>query len=80
MMEWLPLFRAKDWIALVVLIGCLSLTAFGINHLVTGLSTMIVGYYFGRRTDYAAERTESILLQKKRPSRSEDTQKLKKKK
>ena len=39
----------RDVIALVSLIACFILIAFGINHLVSGIAIMIITYYFSKR-------------------------------
>lgn len=49
--RWEP----KDIIALVVLIFSLCLIAKGINHIVSGLTIMIVTYYFRKRTEQFKE-------------------------
>ena len=39
----------RDIIALVSLIACFVLMALGINHLVSGITIMIITYYFSKR-------------------------------
>ena len=39
-----------DVIALLVIGGGLILTAYGINHTVSGILIMVVSYYFGKKS------------------------------
>ena len=42
-------FYAKDWIALVVIIGGLALLWKGADGYIQGMMALILGYYFARR-------------------------------
>ena len=41
---------ARDWIAIIVIIGGLILVGFGLDKTVGGLLVMVVSFYFGLNT------------------------------
>ena len=43
-------FGASDLVAIITITGGFLLMALHINTVVGGITTMVVGYYFGRKT------------------------------
>lgn len=50
----------RDIIAVIVLIACFILMAFGINSIVSGIIVMVVTFYFARRLDGEGEPDKDI--------------------
>lgn len=51
-------FTAKDIIAIIILLAAFVLIYLGVDSWLQGIVALIVGYYFGRRTDYELKKKQ----------------------
>jgi hypothetical protein len=56
----------KDILAALILVGCFILLALGIDSYVSSTITLIIGYYFGRRTDAEVSKGNNLAISLKR--------------
>lgn len=47
--SFLSRIQTRDVVAFIVLIACFTLLGLGVDTYVTGLTSLIVGYYFSKR-------------------------------